>query len=298
MKKNAIPGKLNLLLMVSVFAITILLLWTASHAPFSLALIAAWLFSIFNNTAFSLLHESVHGIFSKNHKLNEIAGKILAVLFPTSLTLQRIAHLGHHQRNRTDQELYDYYLPTQSRTLRNIWLYGGNLLGFYWFLVLLSNFIYLVAPWIYISKWFRRGPARYLGFEPFVKEIAQHPPLVIWSECLLAFTFHFALFWLLDLTIAGWLLCYWAFALHWSALQYVDHAWSPRNIINGAWNLKVSALSRALALNYHYHLAHHQHPQLPWIHLPHFVDKSAKQPGFWQIYFSLWKGVKLAPPMS
>jgi fatty acid desaturase len=114
---------------------------------------------------------------------------------------------------------------------------------------------------------------------------------------LLALGYQCILFLALDLTWQGWLLCYWAFGLHWSALQYVDHAWSPRDVINGAWNLKVLPVSRALALNYHYHLAHHRQPSLPWIHLPALVDPEEHQPTFWSIYFSLWGGVRPAPPM-
>jgi fatty acid desaturase len=106
------------------------------------------------------------------------------------------------------------------------------------------------------------------------------------------------IWWALDLTWQGWLLCHWAFALHWSALQYVDHAWSSRDIVNGAWNLKVSLVARALALNYHYHLAHHRHPQTSWVHLPELVDHAEPQPTFWRIYFSLWGGTRPAPPMG
>ncbi len=44
-----------------------------------------------------------------------------------------------------------------------------------------------------------------------------------------------------------------------------DHAFSPRDVVNGAWNLRVLPWTRALALNYHHHKAHHhgdddQHP--------------------------------------
>jgi hypothetical protein len=130
----------------------------------------------------------------------------------------------------------------------------GNLFGFYWFCIPFSNLVYLLTPWVYTSRYFVQGPARHLGFEPYVKEIAQHSKLRIWMECLLAFSYQALVWWALDLNWQGWLLCHWAFALHWSALQYVDHAWSPRDIVNGAWNLKVSPIFRALALNYHYHL--------------------------------------------
>lgn len=293
-----IPERANVIIFLLAVPAVWALLWLASHGPLVWALPAAAVFAFVNHTPFSLMHESVHGVFSTSRLRNEIFGTLSAAMFPTSLTLQRVAHLGHHRRNRTDRELYDYYLPHQSRALRNVWLYAGNLFGLYWWFIPLSNLTYLLAPWLYASRAFVHGPARYLGFEPYVEEIAQQPRLRIWLECLFALFWQVAVWWLLDLTWQGWLLCYGAFSLHWSALQYVDHAWSPRDVINGAWNLRVSPLVRALALNYHYHLAHHRNPSAPWTQLPHLIIAEEPQPTFWSIYFSLWGGVRPAPPMK
>jgi fatty acid desaturase len=293
-----IPEKLNITLFLVVITVIWSLLWTASHASPLWALLAAVLFLHLNNTIFSFMHEAVHGIFSTNVFTNNLFGSVAAALFPTSFSLQKIAHLGHHRRNRTDQDLYDYYLPGQSRLLRNFQLFAGNLFGLYWLCIPLSNLIYLLAPWLYKSRWFIQGPARYLGFESYVKEIAQHGTWRIWFECLWALVYQVTVWVVLDLSWQGWLLCYGLFALHWSALQYVVHAWSPRDIVIGAWNLRVTSVARLLALNYHYHLAHHQHPQVSWLYLPQLGRKNEKQPSFWKIYFSLWGGVKPAPPMG
>jgi fatty acid desaturase len=293
-----VPEKLNIAIFLIAFPATWGLLWIASHESLGWMLLAAWAFSLVNHLHFSLMHEAVHGVFSENKVRNDLFGTLSAPAFPTSFTLQKIAHLGHHRRNRTDEELYDYYLPNQSRALRNFQLYAGNLLGFYWACIPVSNLIYLVAPWMYKSRRFIEGPARHLGFEPYIREIAQYSGLKIWSECMLALTYQVLLWWMLDLSWQGWLLCYWAFALHWSALQYVDHAWSPRDVVDGAWNLKVSPIARALALNYHYHLAHHRDPQAPWTQLPGLVRADERQPTFWRIYFRLWGGTRPAPPMG
>ena len=86
--------------------------------------------------------------------------------------MQRVAHVGHHQRNRTDQELYDYYLPEQSKAMRNFWLYAGNLFGLYWWCVVESNILYALAPGIYRSRLFVDRIAPRLGFGPYVKELA------------------------------------------------------------------------------------------------------------------------------
>ena len=298
LQQYPIPDGRNLALMLMLLPITWLLLWMSSHLAWGWALVAAFLFAHFNNTAFSFLHEAVHGILSRKQVVNEIFGVIIAALFPTSFRLQQIAHLGHHRRNRTDKDLYDYYLPGQSRWQRNFQLYAGNLMGLYWLCIPLSNLIFLLTPWLYKSRWFIEGPARFLGFEAYIREIASHGIWRIWLECLWALTYQVAIWSALDLNWSGWLLCYGAFALHWSALQYVDHAWSARDVTEGAWNLKVSKPALWLALNYHCHLTHHRYPQLPWLYLPRLSQDDSGQPGFWKIYFSLWRGVRPAPPMG
>jgi fatty acid desaturase len=99
----------------------------------------------------------------------------------------------------------------------------------------------------------------------------------------------------LDLTLLGWTSCYGAFALNWCALQYTDHAWAPRDLRHGAWNLKVNRVVQYLFLNYHHHLAHHENPKVPWVHLHRFVDFSKPRPSFLRIYLSLWKGPRPIP---
>jgi len=291
-------GLLNASILILSLAATWWCLWAASHLEPGIALIAIWCFSLVNNTPFALMHEAVHGIGGNSKTGNALLGILSGLPFPTSFSMQRVAHLGHHQRNRTDHELYDYYLPHQSRALRNIWLYAGNLLGLYWWSVVFGNLIYLLAPWAYRSRFFVQRLAPALGFGPYVEELAKLPVARVWTEIALAFGYQVLIFHLLDLSLAGTLACYGAFALHWSVLQYADHAWSARNIMDGAWNLKVLTPFRWIALNYHFHQAHHQNPEVPWYDLGKWVDTKATQPSFWRVYFSLWKGVRPAPPMG
>lgn len=293
------PERLNWLILAAAAGATGGCLWLASHGPWWLAVLASIAFAFVNNLPFALMHEAVHGVAANTKGRNEALGLISGCMFPTSFSLQRIAHLGHHARNRTDPDLYDYYLPSQSRLLRNVWLYGGNLLGLYWFCIPLSNALYLLATPLYRSRFFMEGVAAKIGFGPHVRDIAALPPARVWMEIAGAFAYQAALWWVLDLRWQGWLLAHWLFALHWSALQYVDHAWSPRDVMHGAWNLRVFAPVRWLTLNYHYHLAHHSHPSVPWTRLPELAGQGEPQPTFAQIYWSLWRhGVQPAPPMG
>jgi fatty acid desaturase len=256
-------------------------------------------FAFVNNLPFALMHEAVHGVAARSSRRNASFGILASAMFPTSFSLQRVAHLGHHARNRTDSDLYDYYLPDQSRFVRNIWLYGGNLLGLYWFLIPLSNALYLLATPLYRSRTFVERIAPRLGFGPHVRDIAALSPLRIWLEIAGAFAFQAVLWWGLGLEWKGWLAAHWLFAMQWSALQYVDHAWSARDVEDGAWNLRVIAPIRWLALNYYLHRAHHADPSVPWIALPSQISAAGDEPSFAQIYWSLWRhGVQPAPPMG
>ena len=292
------PERLNWLILGASALATSTCLWAASHLPWWGTLAAAVAFAFLDNTPFALMHEAVHGVAAATPRRNYALGLLAGWLFPTSFSMQRTAHLGHHARNRTDRELYDYYLPGESRLTRNVWLYAGNLLGLYWFCIPASNLLYLLAPWLYRSRIFVERIAPAMGFGPYVRDLAGLPPGVVWLEIAAGFAWQVALWLLLDLRWEAWLLCHWLFAMHWSALQYVDHAWSARDVIHGAWDLSVPAPVRWLALNYHYHLAHHRHPTACWTELPHLAT-SEGQPSFWQVYLSLWRnGVQPAPPMG
>jgi fatty acid desaturase len=292
------PERLNWIILTVTAAATAGCLWMVSHAPWWAAFAAAVAFAFLNNTPFSLMHEAVHGIGAATPRRNYLLGVMAGCMFPTSFSLQKAAHLGHHARNRTDRDLYDYYLPHESRWVRNLWLYGGNLLGLYWFCIPLSNVLYLVATPFYRSRLFVQRIAPAMGFSQYVRDLAALPSRRVQLEIALAFAYQAAMWWSLDLSWRGWLLAHWLFALHWSSLQYVDHAWSPRDVSSGAWDLRVSAPARWLALNYHYHLAHHRHPSVPWTRLPE-LRSDEDQPTFWQIYFSLWRyGVQQAPAMG
>jgi fatty acid desaturase len=292
----AIPARLNLAIAAGAISTSLLCLWLASHAgTWWLAALAALVFSFTNNTIFALLHESVHGSFYPSHQVNEWAGRIFAGFFPTIFSVQRISHFGHHRRNRSDEELYDYYLPHQSWWLKTYWIYL-LLTGFYWMIIPVAMLLYVLCPFAFRARWFQNGPAAFYGFKPFVRDIACQPIATLWCEGLLSLALQMLIIWSLDLSFLGWLLCYWAFGINWSSVQYTDHAESPRDVIEGAWNLRFSRLSQALFLNYNYHLAHHRAPNVPWLHLPRLVKPQDPNPSFWKIYWRLWLGAKPAPP--
>jgi fatty acid desaturase len=290
-----IPYQLNIALIAIAGSAAAGLLWAASHADgVAVMLAAAIAFSYVNNTLFSLLHEATHGTLHPHRRANDLLGVLCAAFFPTGFTVQRIAHLGHHRRNRTDLELFDYVLPGENRW-RKAYIIGCLLAGSYWALMPGAVIALFLDPHLPRRRGFRRLGRYFYGFIPFVEDLARAPAHRVRAEMAITLAWQLGMFVLLDLSWQGWLVCYWAFGLNWSSLQYADHAWSVRDIRNGAWNLRVNPVVQWLFLNYHHHLAHHQHPCVPWLHLPKFVDFSAPRRSFMGQYLSLWGGPRLAP---
>jgi fatty acid desaturase len=238
----------------------------------------------------------VHGNFHPNRTINESAGRLMAAFFPTGLGFQRICHLGHHRRNRSDAEVFDYILPGENRLLKTVQWYG-ILTGLYWLLPPFGCLLYLIWPgFFHLPERLRETRAfRQTSAAAMLSGFENAPRGTLRLEILFSLAFQIAIIRLLGLTPAGWLTCYAAFGFNWSALQYADHAFSERDVHDGAWNLRVNRLVQYLFLNYHHHKAHHRDPRIPWIHLPKHVDFSEERPAFLSIWLRMWRGPRVWP---
>ena len=295
---DAVPARLNMLLLVGAGAVTAGCLYLASNTGSLVVMIgAAIAFSFFNNTMFSLMHEAVHGVFHPNPAVNDAAGRIAAAFFPTAFSLQRTFHLAHHRNNRSDCERFDFYAPDENRWLKYAQWYC-ILSGLYWAASPLFCLIYAVtAGWV---PWTRLLAAdstfgRQTSAEPFLDSLRSVAPATVRLDVLLSIAIQAAMIYLLDISVAGWLLCYACFAINWSSLQYTDHAFSTFDRHEGAWNLRVNPVVRLIFLNYHHHLAHHREPGRPWTELPHLVRPGDPSPSFWSIYLRMWAGPRPLP---
>lgn len=288
-----IPNLLNLIILAVSTTLAIVLLKLATHAhSLELMLVYAIIFSFINNTNFSLLHEAVHDTLNQNQTLNYCLGVLLAAFFPTGFTLQRCFHLGHHQRNRSEAEQFDYYRSTDNVLLRKIQWYG-ILTGFYWCLAPLTGFIYLLAP--SLLKNITPHEDHFIhssGGNAMLKGLEKIPRIRARCEILYTILFQLNLFAFWGISIKAWLFCYIAFAINWSSLQYADHAWSTLDPIMGSWNLRTNFLVRYLFLNYHHHRAHHQNPRVSWRYLPSLVNTQEPRPFYFRIYLLMWRGPK------
>lgn len=286
---------LNIFLAILSYSSVIYLLYfVESQTSWPLKCLGAFLFSLFSNTIFSLLHESVHGSFSWNRNINNLFGRTSAAFFPTSFTIQKHCHLGHHRRNRTDVEMFDMYYASDNIITKRLQLYT-IICGIYWTSAPIGSLCYLFCPWLLNLKILRSDhpDIQHMSADAMITDIQKAPPMVVRLEVLFAIFIQGLLFYFLNLSFSTWILCYWAFAVSWGGLQYADHAWSKRDIRYGAWNLKVSPIIKLFYLNYHDHKVHHIFPFLPWNYLPKFVNRSEERPTFWKIYFKILKGPTL-----
>lgn len=301
-RRAAIPWVLNSLIMLGAGTLALALLWVASHtSSWVWLMVAAVSFSYVNNTIFSLLHEATHGILHPDARVNTWMGRLAAAFFPTAFSLQRSFHLTHHRNNRTELEQFDYLRPTDNRFLKLAQWYS-ILTGLYWVFLPVGCIIYFFCPRIFRLRILRGKEstvAQQTSADAYLGSVDDASGVTIRLEILLTAIIQVTVFLALDLTVVGWISCYAAFAVNWSSLQYADHAWSPLDVRNGAWNLRVNPFVRMLFLNYHDHLAHHQHPTVPWIHLPKLVDPSVPRPSFLSVWLSMWRGPRPYPePMA
>ncbi|MGB8814402.1 MAG: fatty acid desaturase [Paracoccaceae bacterium] len=294
-----IPGRLNLAIMAAAIAGNALALWAASHSQnWAIIAAAALGFALLNNTLYALMHEAVHRHFHASPAINEAAAKLLAGFFPTAFALQRVFHLAHHANNRTEHERFDYYAPGDNRLIKFAQWYA-ILTGLYWIALPLFSVVYFFAAdlirWRHLFQgkgaWF----AKQTSAQEFLEALDGAPIARVRLDIAIGVAVQLMLIWGLDLSLFGWAICYAAFAFAWSSLQYTDHAFSTLDPHEGAWNLAVSPLMRRIFLNYHYHLAHHRDPALPWTDLPAHVRPSDANPSFWSIYRQMWRGPRPLP---
>ncbi len=279
------PGRLNVALALGIICGGVALQWGASRAETWVGVLGAGVvFSFLFLPLYSLLHEAEHRVFHASAAVNEGFGVLLAAFFPGPFTFLRACHLGHHRRNRSDAEMFDLYYPGDDVTRKRVIFYSLYLGGF-WLLVPLAMALVLVAPGALRSR---------LVKDPSAVAMVEGIPVGfmrrIRAECVGVVLLHVGLVLALDLSPGRYLLVYALYGLNWSAQQYITHAHSPRHVLDGAHNLRAHPLYESLLLHFNWHLAHHQHPRVPWLYLPRYDDAGRVRPGYLTSFLRFWRG--------
>jgi len=284
-----VPGRLNLLIAVLQLAALLALLWASGQVTFGWGLLLVALgYGLIMNSAYAMLHEAEHGMLHPNRMVNETVGAILALFFPAPFHLLRQGHLGHHLRNRSDDEAFDFYFEGES-VIWKYWLLYGILTGGFWLCIALGNFLILLLPGCI-------KPA-YTSFDRSTQALIESlnprfQPLVR-LEAFLIVLLHSFLIWYWHIPLLNYFATLFGFGFIWSAMQYSHHFGTVRHVQKGARNLRTLFLIDWLWLNHNWHLHHHMHPTVPWIYLPKIDEgPESKRTSFLWAYFRQWRGPK------
>jgi fatty acid desaturase len=247
-------------------------------------------FAVVMNSVYATIHEAEHRMLFSDRRMNEAAGVALALLFPAPFHLLRQGHLGHHLRNRSDDEAFDLYFDGEHPIWKRLQLYG-ILTGFYWLVAVLANVVVLVVPFVMRREHFEfdRPSAAFMD--------ALNPRYTnyIRAEAIAAIGLHTILLVTLGIPLWKYAVMYAAFGFSWSAMQYVHHFGTPRHVLEGARNLWLWRPVDLVWLNHNWHLTHHKHPTVPWIHLPRLGQEENPDRGFLPFhYLRMWRGPRKA----
>lgn len=290
-RRHRIPSVLNasiLTIQLASIAACIQVSRTVQTATGLLAL--ATVFGVLMNSVYAVIHEAEHRMLFKDRRVNDAAGVLMALFFPAPFHLLRQGHIGHHLRNRSDDEAFDLYFDGEHPVWKRLQLYG-ILTGFYWLVAVLANFVVLVFPFVLRRENFSFDrPAA-----AFMEALNPRYNSTIRAEAVSVIALHGTIVWLLEVPPWNYAVMYAGFGVSWSAMQYVHHFGTTRHVLEGARNLWIWAPLDALWLNHNWHLTHHKHPTVPWIHLPRLGRRENPQRGFLPAhYVRMWRGPRKA----
>lgn len=247
-------------------------------------------FALLMVSVYSVIHEAEHGILFRSPTLNTLGGVMTAAFFPGPFHLLRQGHIGHHLRNRSDDEAFDLWFPGESPIWKWVQLIGILTGGFY-LMIVLGNLVVLFLPFLLNRRVFSfdRPSAA------FMDSLNPRYARIIQLEAAGTIALHVAVVWLLAIPVLNYLVLYGAFGFLWSALQYVHHFGTERHVTRGARNLWIFWPIDKLWLNHNWHRTHHEHPTVSWVYLDRIGRASGDRRGFlpWA-YLNMWRGPRAA----
>ncbi len=281
-----IPARLNLGITAILLVALSSILWAAGqvHPWWGVALLSL-AYGIAMNTGYAMLHEAEHGLLHPDSRINQTAGALLALFFPAPFHLLRQGHIGHHIRNRSDDDAFDLYFDDEIKFWKFAQLYG-TLTGGFWALIFVTNFLVAIRPSIAAPRY------RHLNrpTDAFLESLNPKYRRLIQMEALAAILLHAAMIYFWHIPVLHYLAVMFGFGFLWSAMQYAHHYGTVRDVQKGAMNLKTFALLDMVWLNHNWHLNHHMRPTVPWIYLPQLSAGHEQRGSLVRAYVREWRG--------
>ncbi|WP_200873888.1 fatty acid desaturase family protein [Dyella japonica] len=223
-------------------------------------------------THWGLIHESIHGQLWPQRRLNEWAGRALAIAFALPYDAVRFGHLMHHRFTREPYDQPDVHHGGTPRALARIGYYAHLLGGLYLGELVLPLVTFLPTSWVCklvarklpgddpVSRDVRR---LFLGFAGNQDRRSRMRRDWMASIVLHACAFYYYGAWWPALVITMLLRGMWL-----SVADNLPHYDVMLDEPDRARNFRVPAVWRPVLMNHHLHRLHHQHPTLPWTALP------------------------------
>lgn len=279
----------NWLVWATVEGLLITLLWLSSQLSGWLLAVCAFSFAFVGLSNYALIHEACHSGLNNNKSINRFMGTVAGWLFPVSFSFMKIAHEVHHIHNRSDHEMFDYYYPDDNLFVKYAQWYS-ILFGIYPPVIPMASLLMALIPWVFWLKPWQTAKSSSIIFNKslFPARVLRK----IRIEVISGICFWWALSVFLSLDIVSVAILYAAYWFNWSTRQYVTHAFSRRDVLQGAHNLKVSRIMGWIFLNGHWDLVHHNVPKARWQQLPKLGKSSRSAIPYWPQYFQQWAGPK------
>ena len=288
--RQTIPHRLNLAIAATQVLALCTILWAAGRVE-SWGAVAALSFAygIVMNSAYAMLHEGEHNLLHPDARVNQVVAAALALFFPAPFHLIRQGHIGHHIRNRSDDEAFDLYFADENRFWKYLQLYG-TLTGMFWVLIAVTNVIIVVYPPIITPRQARFDRTT----QAFAESLNPRYRGLIYLEAVLVLLLHGTMIALWHIPVVHYLAVMFGFGFMWSAMQYAHHYGTVRDVQKGALNLKTFYALDLVWLNHNWHLNHHMAPTVSWIYLPFLSDPSEPRGSLLAAYVRMWRGPRLA----
>lgn len=289
---QAIPTQLNLAIAAGqLLALPALLLVSGRVVFWPWVPLIAVAYALVMNSAYLMLHEAEHAMLHPNRIVNDAIGTVLALYFPAPFHLLRQGHLGHHVRNRTDDEAFDFYFAGDNRLWKR-WAFYNILWGGFWLGIAVSNLFLPFLP----RLWSPKSAVFDRPTEALLESLNPRYDWLIRSEAVALIALHAGFVFGLGIPALHWAVIVGAFGVTWSSMQYMHHYGTERDVHRGARNLRAWRWLDALWLNHNWHQRHHERPNVPWIHLPRLNDgpEAPREPMF-RAWLRQWRGPRPAP---
>lgn len=223
--------------------------------------------ALLSNSYWSVIHETIHDLFSPSGRANLAAGRLLGIFFGSPFPVLRIGHLIHHRLNRTPIEGAELYDPKKTSKMKaGLGYYFQILGGLYLFEVLSPLPFLLPRRWLDFlqRRFFSRETLSGLFWKSLVNDEAIRTIRTDGSAALA----------LLCLSAAcygeNWKLLLGAFLMRAFLISFLDnvyHYGTPVNDIPYARNLRLPVFLARAMLHFNLHGVHHRNPAIPWSRL-------------------------------